>query len=277
MPIDLGGGPATMMHLDADERLGVEVINPVQVSVEDMDPERLKREFGRDLSFWGGVDTQRVLPYGRPEDVTAEVRRRIGDLGRGGGYVLASVHNIQAQVPPENIVAMYDTASPPRGPPGRGARPAPRRHRHRRPRGRLAKLAGHGPDRRRPSGPVRSRVPAASYARVGAPSDRAVSGSRGRHEHERPGTDAGSHPRRADRRAAMGAPDGPVGDRPALPGDDAICVPGQGHRGDRRRAGRRLPRGARRLRDDGDRRPSARGPHVPRLRYREPPRPPVSR
>ena len=89
---------------------GVEVINPVQVNADGMDPERLKREFGRDLSFWGGVDTQVVLPRGSPADVAAEVRRRMNDLGRGGGYVMASVHNIQAEVPPENIVAMFDTA-----------------------------------------------------------------------------------------------------------------------------------------------------------------------
>jgi uroporphyrinogen decarboxylase len=89
---------------------GVEVINPVQVNAEGMDPERLKREFGEDLCFWGGVDTQKVLPYGTPADVADEVRRRANDLGRGGGYVLASVHNIQEEVPAENIVAMFDTA-----------------------------------------------------------------------------------------------------------------------------------------------------------------------
>jgi uroporphyrinogen decarboxylase len=90
--------------------VGVEVINPVQVNAEGMDPERLKREFGSELCFWGGVDTQKVLPYGSPGDVAAEVRRRLTDLGRGGGYVLASVHNIQAEVPPANVVAMFDTA-----------------------------------------------------------------------------------------------------------------------------------------------------------------------
>ncbi len=90
---------------------GVEVINPVQVNAQDMDPERLKREFGADLCFWGGVDTQKVLPNGTPAEVADEVRRRTGDLGRGGGYVLASVHNIQEDVPPENIVAMFDTAT----------------------------------------------------------------------------------------------------------------------------------------------------------------------
>jgi uroporphyrinogen decarboxylase len=92
---------------------GVQVVNPVQVNAEGMDPERLKREFGADLCFWGGVDTQEVLPHGSPADVAAEVRRRLADLGRGGGYVLASVHNIQAEVPPENVIAMFETAHQP--------------------------------------------------------------------------------------------------------------------------------------------------------------------
>jgi uroporphyrinogen decarboxylase len=89
---------------------GVEVVNPVQVNAEGMNPERLKREFGGALCFWGGVDTQKIMPYGSPDDVAVEVRRRLKDLGRGGGYVLASVHNIQAEVPPANVVAMFDTA-----------------------------------------------------------------------------------------------------------------------------------------------------------------------
>ncbi|MBI4220130.1 MAG: hypothetical protein HY682_08320 [Chloroflexi bacterium] len=89
---------------------GVQVINPVQVNAEGMNPDRLKQEFGRDLCFWGGVDTQKVLPYGSARDVADEVRRRLGDLGQGGGYVLASVHCIQAEVPPANIVAMFETA-----------------------------------------------------------------------------------------------------------------------------------------------------------------------
>ena len=96
---------------------GVQVINPVQVSTSGMYPVALKREFGAHLSFWGGVDTHHVLPRGTPDEVAAEVRRRLADLGQGGGYVLASVHNILAEVPPENIVAMFDTARMPgRGP-----------------------------------------------------------------------------------------------------------------------------------------------------------------
>jgi len=90
---------------------GIQVINPVQVNAEGMDSKELKREFGKDLCFWGGVDTQNVLPYGSPADVAQEVRRRIADLGPGGGYVLTAVHNIQSEVPPENIVAMYETAA----------------------------------------------------------------------------------------------------------------------------------------------------------------------
>ena len=89
---------------------GVDVLNPVQVNAEGMDPEQLKREFGRDLCFWGGIDTQNVLPHGSPADVAQDVRGRIADLGRGGGYVVAAVHNIQREVPPENIAAMYETA-----------------------------------------------------------------------------------------------------------------------------------------------------------------------
>jgi uroporphyrinogen decarboxylase len=90
--------------------IGVEVLNPVQVSCEGMDTARLKREFGADLAFWGAVDTHHVLPHGTPQEVAEEVRRRIDDLAPGGGYVLASVHNIQREVPPENVVVMFDTA-----------------------------------------------------------------------------------------------------------------------------------------------------------------------
>jgi uroporphyrinogen decarboxylase len=75
-----------------------------------MDTARLKSEFGRDLTFWGGIDTQRVLSRGTPAQVREEVQRRIGDLAPGGGYVLCGVHNLQQEVPPENVVAMYEAA-----------------------------------------------------------------------------------------------------------------------------------------------------------------------
>jgi len=90
--------------------IGVDALNPVQVSSADMDTAALKAEFGERISFWGAIDTQRVLPRGTPEEVRAEVRQRIADLAPGGGYVLASVHNIQEDVPPENILAMADAA-----------------------------------------------------------------------------------------------------------------------------------------------------------------------
>ena len=87
--------------------IGVDVLNPVQVSAAGMDTAALKREFGRDLVFWGGgVDTQRVLGGGTPGEVRAEARRRIADLAAGGGFVFAAVHNIQPNVPPENVLAM---------------------------------------------------------------------------------------------------------------------------------------------------------------------------
>ncbi len=89
---------------------GIQVLNPVQTSAVGMDPGGLKREFGTDLSFWGGIDTQHVLPYGSPGEVELEVHRRLDDLGQGGGYVLGPVHNFQAEVSPENIVAMYEAA-----------------------------------------------------------------------------------------------------------------------------------------------------------------------
>jgi uroporphyrinogen decarboxylase len=91
--------------------IGVEVLNPVQVSAAGMgDTNWLKKEFGRHLSFWGAVDTQHILPFGTPEQVRGEVKKRIEDLATGGGYVLASVHNVQAEVPPENICAMLEAA-----------------------------------------------------------------------------------------------------------------------------------------------------------------------
>jgi uroporphyrinogen decarboxylase len=89
--------------------LGVDLLNPVQVSAGEMgDTARLKREFGDQISFCGGIDTQRVLPFGTPDEVRAEVRRRIRDLAPGGGYVAAAVHCIQPDVPLENVFAMCE-------------------------------------------------------------------------------------------------------------------------------------------------------------------------
>lgn len=91
--------------------MGVDILNPVQVSAAGMDAKRLKREFGQDIAFWGaGCDSQTTLPFGTPEQVADEVKRHIDDLAPGGGFVFAPIHNIQDGVPPENIVALYDTA-----------------------------------------------------------------------------------------------------------------------------------------------------------------------
>jgi uroporphyrinogen decarboxylase len=95
--------------LDDLADVGVDLLNPVQVSAGQMgDTAVLKRRFGSRLSFCGAIDTRWVLPRGTPDDVRREVRRRIRDLGPGGGYVAAAVHCIQPDVPPENIVAMCD-------------------------------------------------------------------------------------------------------------------------------------------------------------------------
>jgi uroporphyrinogen decarboxylase len=88
---------------------GIDILNPVQVSAAGMDTRELKRRFGKDLTFYGGgVDTQRILPRGTPAEVRDEVRRRIEDLAPGGGFIFNTVHNIQADVPAQNILAMRD-------------------------------------------------------------------------------------------------------------------------------------------------------------------------
>ncbi len=90
--------------------IGIDIINPVQVSAAGMDSAELKREYGKDITFWGGgMDTQRVLGTGTPDDIRAEVRRRLTDFMPGGGFIFNTVHNIQGNVPAENLVAMWET------------------------------------------------------------------------------------------------------------------------------------------------------------------------
>jgi uroporphyrinogen decarboxylase len=90
---------------------GMDIVNPVQVSAKDMETDRLKREFGRDVVFWGGgADATKTMTFGTPEDVKEEVKKHIHDLAPGGGFVFGSIHNIMVEVPPENIVALFETA-----------------------------------------------------------------------------------------------------------------------------------------------------------------------
>ncbi len=89
--------------------IGVDVLNPIHIRATGMEPQALKRDFGRAICFWGGgVDTQGVLPNGTPDQVREDVRRNVAALAPGGGYVFNTVHNIQGDVPPENILAMWE-------------------------------------------------------------------------------------------------------------------------------------------------------------------------
>ncbi|MCP4640464.1 MAG: hypothetical protein GY851_08530 [bacterium] len=90
---------------------GIDVLNPVQISADDMEPASLKARFGGQLSFWGGgIDSQHTLPNGTPDAIRDDVRKHLEAFKPGGGYVFNNVHNIQAGVPPENILALYDAA-----------------------------------------------------------------------------------------------------------------------------------------------------------------------
>ncbi len=111
------GGVRTLLpHLI---EAGLDAINPVQISCRGMGAGELKREFGKDLTFWGGgCDTREILPNGTPEQVRAHVREQVRILAPGGGFVFQQVHNIMANVPPENIVAMFDAARADQEPPG---------------------------------------------------------------------------------------------------------------------------------------------------------------
>jgi len=89
--------------------IGVDILNPVQPNAKGMEPLSIKKDFGKDLVFWGaGVETQSILPFGTPQEVKDDVRRNIEALAPGGGYVFNTVHNIQADVPPQNIMAMIE-------------------------------------------------------------------------------------------------------------------------------------------------------------------------
>jgi len=90
--------------------MGVDILNPIHISATGMEPVQLKKDFGRSIVFWGGgVDTQKVLPTGDIKDVKDDVKKNIEALAPGGGFVFSAVHNIQAEVPPENIMVMWKT------------------------------------------------------------------------------------------------------------------------------------------------------------------------
>jgi len=88
--------------------IGIDILNPLQTSAAGMDPMRIKKQYGRHLCFWGGgVDTQSTLPFGSLDDIRREIRERVRLLGRGGGYIFSPIHNIQPDIPPEKILAVY--------------------------------------------------------------------------------------------------------------------------------------------------------------------------
>ncbi len=109
---------AVMLHSDGAIRaivpdlveMGLQLLNPIQVGADGMDPAGLKRDFGDRLAFHGAIDVQTTLPFGTPDDVRAEVQARFHDLGAGGGYVCSCSHSLLPDVPVDNILAMYDTA-----------------------------------------------------------------------------------------------------------------------------------------------------------------------
>jgi uroporphyrinogen decarboxylase len=90
--------------------LGLDILNPIQPLAYGMDPVFLKNTYGKDLVFFGGIDVQHLLPFGKPQTIKDEVRRRIDILGKDGGYILAPAHNIQPDTPIENIMALFEAA-----------------------------------------------------------------------------------------------------------------------------------------------------------------------
>ena len=101
---------STSLFLPHFADIGYDIYNPVQISAYDMEPCSLKKRFGDMITFWGGLcNTQKTLPFGTPKEITEEVRYNIDCFKPNGGYVATNIHNITAEVPPENIVAMFDT------------------------------------------------------------------------------------------------------------------------------------------------------------------------
>jgi uroporphyrinogen-III decarboxylase len=98
-----------MPLLDLIVEAEFDILNPVQCSAQNMDAQELKKRYGKSLTFWGGgVDTQKTLPFGTPQEVRDEVKRRIDVFAPGGGFVFNAIHNVQAKTPIENLLAMFE-------------------------------------------------------------------------------------------------------------------------------------------------------------------------
>jgi uroporphyrinogen decarboxylase len=97
-------------YIDDFIDIGIDVLNPLQSNAKDMEAPKIKAKAGKDLALWGGIDTHRVLPQGTLNDVREEVKRKISILGKGGGYILSGDHNILVDVPPANLMAMFEAA-----------------------------------------------------------------------------------------------------------------------------------------------------------------------
>ncbi len=91
---------------------GLDAINPVQITCAGMEARGLKADFGQDITFWGGgCDTRHILPHGTPEEIRRHVWEQVATLSPGGGFVFQQVHNIMADIPPQNILAMFETVN----------------------------------------------------------------------------------------------------------------------------------------------------------------------
>jgi uroporphyrinogen-III decarboxylase len=100
---------SVVSYLDDFVEMGMDILNPVQLSASGMDARMLKDQYGDKLVFWGGgIDTQEVLPRGTPEQVKAQVQERLDILSKGGGYVFNTIHNIVGNTPVENIAAAFE-------------------------------------------------------------------------------------------------------------------------------------------------------------------------
>lgn len=98
---------AVYMYIQDFIDIGIDVLNPVQVTATGMDAKKLKQEFAQKISFWGGIDTQKLLPFGNPREIGEEVIKIVTDLSQNGGYLFAPVHNIQSGTPVENVLSMF--------------------------------------------------------------------------------------------------------------------------------------------------------------------------